>query len=349
MLDIGSLTMAFELLWPTNVILLVHGNCIYAKNTVTHVLNYLFRISFLSYVYFLCFHRLRNAYKRPTLYEFGDLAYALFCIAQHHVLWLQRDKILLIAEYCLKAVNPKQSKDIKRVSLMLFGAFWLAYVAVAATHLYKGVSQIDASLNAVVNIVHPLYVGNWQTSSSAVYLSVLHCVHVYCAILYDEMEHKLSNSKIEFSCERALIELKRLANFKGMFDKAFNVFPALWLLNMLLFTSAYLFIFQQPSINNQLRVVETLYYLKWLSTAFVTFYFITKHQKLCADRRQGISMMLLNRNDLPMSEKTLLLLELEKQTALTGLNQFQIVPSLLLSFIASVISFSVLFLQVFHP
>ena len=146
-----------------------------------------------------------------------------------------------------------------------------------------------------------------------------------------------------------LIKLRQVRSMEDVFENLMNLLPACWLLNFLLFVSGYIVLIKTG--NQALLILESSF-LVWLSIIhMVTFALIVQCQNRHRSNHEYLVDLLLTHNVyeqrtcLESNTRVLLIRELNKRTYLTGLSQFDIKPSLFLSFVGSVISFSVLFIQ----
>ncbi|KAI1286299.1 hypothetical protein HDE_11190 [Halotydeus destructor] len=154
--------------------------------------------------------------------------------------------------------------------------------------------------------------------------------------------HNMANKPVDYGYEIAA--KKQLDDLKTTFDRKFGII----LVNQLY---AYLFSTTITLALKMRRSGETLmyelpYHLKYTIFSLTLFGFICYAQDKMKLRREALVryLMTTDRNISPGTHA--LTTELSNQVPFTGLRQFTVEPSLLLAFIGSLISFTVLLLQI---
>ena len=147
----------------------------------------------------------------------------------------------------------------------------------------------------------------------------------------------------------ASVEIVRARHIHDMgqeFEQLFNLFPAMWLLSFLLQSTGYLVLFLDETMRVELIVGEWFILGVQMILCATTIAIVIHRKSQIAQQAENLCKSMIASAGVQLNTNhSMLVKELERSLTLTGYGQFEIKPSLLISFIGSVITFSVLFIQ----
>ncbi|KAI1290827.1 hypothetical protein HDE_07788 [Halotydeus destructor] len=164
---------------------------------------------------------------------------------------------------------------------------------------------------------------------------------------HQEMRDRLSKVRPRESSIDHVFEVmakKKCDDVKTQFNDTFGIILLAQLSNFLVYTSAMIMVIR--SDDTEKLYYEVFYYSKYLLLYLASFGTICYSQHLMKKRCED-SVRYIMSFDKKLSPATLALMtELTVQVPLTGMGQFTVEPRLLLNFSGSLVSFTVLFIQV---
>ena len=340
-------------------ILLLNGNVLYKRGRVSIGLNYVFRVVFFILVYNQLYLRLKylvSATKLTLLYDMSNLSNMMAIAITQHYIWFRRDEIRDLFETMVTNIRPLDQLRMKwlmMICMVLYVlsslALIMALVPMAFSPNFKGgltKSWIYSTRTTyIIALIIRLFIGNWMATSCSCYVTFYHLFY------YMKQENlRLLNSKIRIQVPfRSSTEIVRMRNIQDLgikFDQLFNVFPAIWLLSFLLQSTGYLVLFREISMHVQLIFSEWFILGIQMSLCLTTIAIVMYRESQNREEVGNLCKLIIaSAGDNLNTNHSMLVNELEQPLVLTGCGQFEIKPSLLISFIGSVITFSVLFIQ----
>ncbi|KAI1289923.1 hypothetical protein HDE_08166 [Halotydeus destructor] len=192
----------------------------------------------------------------------------------------------------------------------------------------------------VEHIYQPLVSFNWHIITISLY------VYIFKAIAYAQRNNlrimllgkHLNKDHLNMVCSQ-----KRLNMMKKRCDKLLGIFPFLWMASFFVRASGLIAALTAPKQTDQIGTIILLVY-----DAFVVLYAILSISYLEDKNEDDIDRLIVTllRNGHGIESLDVIIQITQEKVQLTALNFFVINKSLLLNFTASLITFTVLFLQI---
>lgn len=308
---------------------------------------------------------------RPAIFTFGDYLFWASCWICYLALFCRRKQMLKLLTIFDTGINKKSRRNLSILTMKLMTMIVLYYFVLLVTQTplsfsprewkWKipritifGENPVFSPLTVTVTYLfrlHEVWVTNWMSIAVALY-TFFHRLMTYYFI--DQMEYiksKVRPDKIlinltGISSVSDLKQIHKLIRIQEDFENIFNVYPFLALVQNFFLVSAYiLHIFQDDSTNQYYRVVMqyALMQAVQLILPFALIQFVNYDQKLLKLSTEDmiVSFCSCGRRDLILFRSMRCL---TKKTP-TAFNTFTLDNSLIPSFAGSLLSFSVLFLQ----
>ncbi|KAI1290806.1 hypothetical protein HDE_07792 [Halotydeus destructor] len=238
-------------------------------------------------------------------------------------------------------VNVKKCRNITR---FIFPALILLLLITMIANL---VTSYRCGPYGIWNLFVTTFIEPWPEFTTYAYHYYLCHVYFMDETSHQEMRDRLSKVRPrECSVDHAfeIMAKKKCDEVKTQFNDQFGIILLAQLSNLLIYTSAMIMLIR--SDDTEKLYYEMFYYSKYLLLYLTSFgaicYVQHRMKKRCEDSVEYIMSL-----DKEISPGTLALMtELTVQVPLTGMGQFTVEPRLLLNFSGSLVSFTVLFIQV---
>ncbi|KAI1290804.1 hypothetical protein HDE_07790 [Halotydeus destructor] len=238
-------------------------------------------------------------------------------------------------------INAKRCRNITR---FMFPALILLLLI---TLIASWITSYQHGPNGIWNLIATTFIEPWPEFTTFAYHYYL--CHVY---FMDETSHQGMRDRLckvrprESPVDHAfeVMAKKKCDDIKTQFNHQFGIILLAQLSNFLIYTSAMIMLIRND--NTEKLYYEMFYYSKYLLLHLLSFGTICYVQHLMKKRCEDSVRYIMN-SDKEITPGTLALItELTVQVPLTGMGQFTVEPRLLLSFSGSLVSFTVLFIQV---
>ncbi|KAI1290737.1 hypothetical protein HDE_07841 [Halotydeus destructor] len=214
--------------------------------------------------------------------------------------------------------------------------------------VFLALTYIDKHNIDVVNFIRICTVDTWPDIIGAVYLNYFAYIY-YLEKSYKETTlHRLSaakmaDSKIDY--KREIVTRRAINAMKSKFDNLFNIIPAAALFFQFVYTAGFIVLYRNHKKDGH-RFIRDLPFYTIYNTARLAGFILTcfYQDKMKANNKDLVDNVIAHEGRI-RSETQALITEISTTIPLTGLGQFTIDWSLLASFAGSLLSYTVLLLQ----
>jgi hypothetical protein len=327
------------------------------------------------------YHDGKHIFIIPGIFTFGDYIFWLACWACYINLFCRRNEILKLLWTFDGNMSKEAFRDLRRLSVRLAILVGVYYGLLLATQTPLGISYehwkwkvgritifgetiSEESLNPWKMVVtylfrlHEVWITNWMSFSLALYI-LFHRMMTHCFVDHlNEIGGKIHEDKnlmlktgLKTASDLRLIQ--RLKRIRSRFELAFNFFPFLSLFQNFFLTSCYIMhMFADTSLATHHMVVIPSAIMQGvqLILPFFLIHCINRDKRSLEAAVENMILTASSRRSVwvgGMRDPVLCqeMKELSAKTS-TAWNLFKLDNNLVTSFAASLLSFSVLFVQI---
>ena len=328
--------------------LITTGLKLYLKNPYQKLVNAICFVYLVSESYYELVQRTIVAINTEgvhRLYLISSLIYSLCVISEHHIIFIRRGDI---RKFLTKLESQLTSLDIKRIrqfsitlfmvyiaSMMYrFGAIFIG----AKSYFFIKLSEQWLILNSI-HVSMRIVAYNYLGRTAVVYMMFFHIVYIIDLGQLNSLRHRLMTKQIVDITTESL-RRKKILKLRAKFDQLFGLYPSSWLFMLMINVGGYL-------VNRDNVVVAWYFFASYLILTIGPLYYVIHADGKLGKLAEKIELLFMERagNGLNFQQRDLIQL-IKQRPLLTGCQQFEIKPSLALTFIGSTITFSVLFIQI---
>lgn len=279
------------------------------------------------------------------LYGIANISYIVFSVMAHSWFTFRRVQIIAYYERCYNELSPYHQLKLRRIGKWLAGYTAVCSVGVVLHIGYIYCQQFKSTVLAwkLAYLVVRCVYGMWtaRTSMQYTFFAAVHC-YAYDTFL-NQLKALVSKPVANFKA--LTLTLVKLNSLRSDFDSLFNLFPALWLLLLLINASGFICLFKAQNVPEGILFIEWPLFGMWVTNISIALGYVIKANYDYRNKVSEISQRLLKSPN-KYCECVAFVNELKNQPQLTGCYQFEITSMLLLNYLASFLSFTILFLQI---
>ena len=353
-MNIRTMTGEKEDIAYLDYMLILVGNMMYNRGKLLSFVNFTCRIMFLIIYYHQLYVRIgvvMTSEKITVLYHFSNMSYIIVIILFQHHTWYYRTQLRTMYEQLILNLTKFDQLKFRRLVISSFLVNMLYTLLEVTLNLVVSLTDSDADgyvrFNRTVYLVDVAVrhlLGIWIPCSCAIYILYYHLIYFTKLDNLMAFERKLKNGIAIIANET--VRLQEISDYGNEFNAILKLYPTMWLLSILLQTSGYIVLFREEVINWTLLVTEWILLGMQAFTCTLTIAIVVYRNSQLDEQISTLRKRITTVAGDRLSNGHLMLInELERPLVLTGCGQFEIKSSLLVSFFGSMITFSVLFVQ----
>lgn len=350
-----------------DLILLMSGCKLYNNSKIYLIINYITRIQCIALLYWVILIKIVYISSDPDpIFTFNISIIHIFQLLNQHYLLLRSKQVRQLHQLMVSKMTLKDKKYLRKLTFLMVIIWILASLFSIITYhlcilnsderiliIYNFYSYDQTAKIAnfwVIFITRYLMLfffaiirNSWQLASCFLFYYLLQCLQFYDEKLINNLIN--DSSKLSYVCKvKNRVHIDKL---KNELESKLNLFPLLWFTFNFISMISIMIVLFKSSFEKSLPT-ESVYTFINITITFIVLYKIDSIKNFINTKYDKLICITLNENNNNFDTfkySYLYILRNNRNIYFTACNIFQLNKGVILPFVGSLVSFSVLFVQ----